>query len=209
MSAAAGHRACVLRGDDVVAATQGGAAAQCAAGDVIARVLPGTLVSGTVVLPESSGPDWLIVWSGSCGAEPFESHPATWGAPGWDAIRRACAALAPALEGTDRRLIVRPHANHVVSDLPSCRVFLEAHRAAGFGFALAPATMITDSMHDAVEDHLERLFAGLGETADIVLLDEPGGVANLPGAPACPAAVLARLVEEYVPAATPVVWGGA
>lgn len=154
----------------------------------------------------------LIVWSGSCGAGPFDPHPHNWGATGAEALGRVCAAMAPGL-GERRALVCfRPHARHVLSDAPSCRRFLHDHDHGNgpFGLALAPALLLEPSMLPAIEDHLTRIFETLARETrflfltDLVVVGEDCRAAPL-GAGVMPRAHVLGLVAQYLAPDVPIV----
>lgn len=116
----------------------------------------------------------LVVHSGSLaeieGGGVFDSHPGTWGPRGWGALQDACERVA---RGSSRVFAVRPHARHVVSDMPSIRRFgavvAEGHPGR-FRLLLDPLGMLDVSHLDrrTAEEHLRRV------AAEIPSLDTPG-----------------------------------
>lgn len=110
-----------------------------------------------------------VAWSGSLSDDLFEPHPHNWLPPGRAALDALCARVRPALEAADRTLVFRPHARHILSEVPSCRAFLQDHAREPFGIALSPADMLEPSMLDRVEEHLERFVAGLGGLCTCIL----------------------------------------
>lgn len=101
-----------------------------------------------------------IVWSGSYaeveGGGVFEEDPRTWGAKGWDVLRAR-------VESCERDLVIRPHARHVVSDVPGCRRLLESSWASERGALLChdPASMVVPGMMGRIEDHLRRMYEAI------------------------------------------------
>jgi len=96
----------------------------------------------------------VILWSGSCAEldDPpgnlFDAHPRTWAAHGWAALERACAHAAAATTDT---ILIRPHARHVLSDIPSLKRF--AHTIAPdhpgrFELFIDPPSMLDTTHHD-------------------------------------------------------------
>ncbi len=136
---------------------------------------PGTLttIAGEPVASASSGhplePRFSIgpgaggrvLWSGTPGDDPFASDFRVWTDEAWAGLARAIAALRMEV-GPDVMLWVRPHACHVVSDLPSCRRFLSDVADASTRVLLDPASMLTEELVGAAEDHLVRILDGLG-----------------------------------------------
>ena len=101
-----------------------------------------------------------IVWSGSYaevdGGGTFDEDPRTWGVKGWDALRAR-------VESGERGVVVRPHARHVVSDVPGCRRLLESSWATQRGVRLCydPASMVVPGMMGRIEDHLRRMYEAI------------------------------------------------
>ncbi|MEM1422739.1 MAG: hypothetical protein AAGH64_01935 [Planctomycetota bacterium] len=155
----------------------------------------------------------LIVWSGAIADGLFEKSPATWMPSG---LERLGAWLDRSGGAGAARILVRPHARHVLCD---------AHRTASFladrdhvGLALAPVALLeSDMLHDA-QDHLERALITLGRRAECVVLQNvrpPETVSGPPrrtplGEGLLEPERLIDLVLEHVPEQTPlVVTGGA
>lgn len=190
-------------------------------------VLPGNILAPEQPpLPPDIPGDTLIAWSGTLAPEGlFARDPRTWMPAGLDALRRALGALRPKLKGAHARLLLRPHARHVLADPQRCLTTLRKWRAADapFGLVLEPAAMLEAGMLAAVEDHLRRAFEALGPLADAILLDNaspsvatPEGDADDPGAAppldlvplhrgAIDPALLVALAREFVPETTPII----
>ena len=102
-----------------------------------------------------------IAWSGSFaeieGGGMFDDDPRTWGPKGWGALEERAAGL----EGPG--VLVRPHARHVVSDVPGCRRLLESSWATERGVRLCydPASMVVPGMMGRIEDHLRRMYEAI------------------------------------------------
>lgn len=111
------------------------------------------------LIAHPDAPGLLMAWSGGLGDGPFDRSPRTWMTPGREALAEACDRVTPLLEGAGRRLLVRTHCRHVLSDAPACAAFAKARAGGPLGVALDPASMLEASMLRGVEDHLERLFA--------------------------------------------------
>ena len=93
-------------------------------------------------------------------AELFEADPRSWGVKGWQALDSALAAFSSPV-------LVRTHAQHVVSDLPSAARLLQTRPQAGVLLDLA--SMLTTEMAAGpiVIDHLARLLEGAAELARV------------------------------------------
>ena len=103
----------------------------------------------------------------------FHSGFRTWTATGWEAFNALLPPLEEEAVATGRSLWLRPHARHVLSDAQGT---LSAVRSLGeaspVGLLLDPAGMLTASMLDAAEDHLNRIAEALLEhprTAAVVI----------------------------------------
>jgi hypothetical protein len=103
-------------------------------------------------------PRW-VVWSGTPAAGLFDESPLVWGSPAWakfdEALRVVAAAAGP------RTVLVRPHARHVVSDLPSCLRVLERTNIPNLRLLLDPASMLTEDMKTSAQDHVTRILEGI------------------------------------------------
>ena len=118
-------------------------------------------------------------WSGTLAAD--DDPPLVWLARGWEQFRT--------LLGGGGECLIRPRTDHLLSDLPSARVFVTELSTDDIGLALGPASMLTPDMLVDAEDHLTRIFEGLGASARLVLLEDldetgrpvPLGEGVLPG----------------------------
>lgn len=113
------------------------------------RVMSGSLLDPSPCHDPHSGAD-LLVWSGTLARRadrgPFDADPGNWSPRAWEALRSACAAVAAR---TRARILVRPHARHIVSDLPGIECFARqvgADHPGRFAIALDPASML-DQRH--------------------------------------------------------------
>jgi len=174
-----------------------------------ANPLAGDPTGAARAIPGEGGP--VIAWSGGLGPGLFERHPATWMPAGRDAWTRFLDAAEPELARRGGRLLVRPHARHVVSDVTAAASMLAGRDPARLGVALDPAACFEATMLPDAEDHLRRMFRVLGASAEVVILrslpaapaggDGPGGppLEPLPlGEGATDPALLGALVREYV-----------
>ncbi|MBX3387560.1 MAG: hypothetical protein KF768_13410 [Phycisphaeraceae bacterium] len=98
--------------------------------------------------------------SGGDGGACFRADPRTWmGAYGWRALDEALRTNS-ANASVDRPLILRTHARHVLSDVPSVLRFLRAAEFARAGLLLDAVSMLTPAMVASPQqavDHLTRL----------------------------------------------------
>ena len=145
-------------------------------GEVYAHALGGNPLSGDwperprfEQLIRSGDPTRVVVWSGS-NAEPlFAPDPTSWMSTARDRFERF---IDDALESMSDRaeLLVRTHARHVLSDIPTVRTFAANREDAPVGVLLDPASMLERSMLDCADDHLERIAHGALPSADAVLV---------------------------------------
>lgn len=128
--------------------------------EVWAAVWPGNLVHAVPEPREfAEAPRWVL-WSGTPAPGLFDESPFIWGLPAWEKFEAALRAVAM-LAGA-RKVLVRPHARHVMSDMPSCLRVLERTSVENARVLLDPAAMLTDDMRSAgAEDHVTRILEGL------------------------------------------------
>ncbi len=127
---------------------------------------------------------WIFAWSGTLAGEPGEVSPLNW-MRGPAFLDEACESLGPQLVRHGRRLLLVPHARHVLSDARSALVWWCRHVIPGqdlraetrapagerpFGLALDPMALLEPSMVPDAADHVRSLFAALGPRADAVIL---------------------------------------
>jgi hypothetical protein len=175
--------------------------------------------------------EWILAWSGTLGGSPFEGTPANW-MRGPARLNEFCTDLAPQLARHGKRLVLVPHARHVLSDarsaltwwcerlFPGQRFELLPQSPDGprpFGLALDPGALLEPSMLADVEDHLQSLLSSIGPRADLVILrdvradpDDPESLEACPlGDGALPRARLLELIERHVPERVPIAVPGA
>lgn len=140
---------------------------------------------------DEHGPEMLVRYARETGAERVVASVGGLGGGGEDAGAEALlrvlsgeglARLIEAMEETSvrlaelgTRLCVRPGAGEVVSDIPSCLTLLRSPVAARVGLVVEPAGLLTPSMVERADDHLERIYSALGEHpgVDAVVLSSP------------------------------------
>lgn len=179
------------------------------AGEVVAWWLDAPLIGAGAPIDalarRPDAPGVLIAWSGGLGDSLFDRSARTWMA-GRAALDEACAAITPTLERTGRRLLLRTHCRHALSDAPACAAFLQAHADGPVGLAFDPASMFEASMLAGVEEHLDRLFGALAARSEALIVadiappasDDPDALPVLaaPGAGALDPARLGRLARS-------------
>lgn len=126
------------------------------------------LGTGSGELAEACGGRGAICWSGGLAEGLFEEDPGAWTGRGREALIAALDGLVGALG--DRRLLLRPHHRHVISDVPACRWFAERWRGGPLGLALDAASMVAPEMGDRAEQALERAFDAVGPLCEAVAL---------------------------------------
>lgn len=142
--------------------------------DKTARAALGTLnlLAGAVPeLPGVSRPARLVAWSGwlpedaspedGCFRTGFE----TWGPEGRKKFEDLCDWLGPRLREAGHTLVLRPHARHVLSDIPSCVSFAKARAGQPFELLIEPGALLTpETLRDAKE-HIGRIVSAASEIA--------------------------------------------
>jgi hypothetical protein len=174
---------------------------------------------------------WILAWSGTLGSALFEGPPANW-MRGPAALATLCDALAPQLERHGKRLVLVPHARHVLSDARSALTWWCDRVIPGldpnvvrrspegprpFGLAFDPGALLEPSMAADVEDHMQSLFAAFGPRVDCVILrdvrPDPGDPDTLVPCPTgegvLPRDAVRALLAAHVPPETPVLVPGA
>jgi hypothetical protein len=131
-----------------------------------ATILPGSLLGG--VQPPASAASPVVAFTGSYaeleGGGLFDAHPRTWARPGWERLAEACRLVTRTSEAT---VLIRPHARHVVSDVPGIRHFastIAAEHPGRFGLLLDPVAMLESghlARHDA-DDAIARVLDEVG-----------------------------------------------
>ncbi|MFO0783960.1 MAG: hypothetical protein U0636_09790 [Phycisphaerales bacterium] len=190
---------------------------------------PGNLLSPDFAFDAELPGDWIFAWSGTLAGGLDEVSPMNW-MRGPAMLREACQSLRPQLVRHGRRLLLVPHARHVLSDARSALTWwgeevlegapLEADTRAPqgprpFGLAFDPGALLEPSMLPDLHDHLRTLFAVFGPRSDAVLLRGVRMAADAERMEECPLAegvmplpVLRSLVAECVPAGTPLLIPG-
>lgn len=130
----------------------------------------GNLVTGGPdAAPHHASAPGMICWSGTLAATLFEGDPRNWMAPGRRAFESVLSRLT---RGEHRsRVLLRPHARHLLSDIPSCVRLVRDHADAA-GLAFAPMSLLEAPMLPDAADHLTRSFETLGPSAAIVFLHD-------------------------------------
>ena len=151
----------------------------------------------------------VIAWSGTLADGLFDAHPYNWMAPGRAALDARAAEIGRNLANAGRRLVLLPHARHILSDAPGALAF---HTQLGeiVGVALGPAWMLEPSMLGDVEDHLMRFARMLGAVADVAWVEDArldGDACTIaaPGTGVIQPRHVAAAFDAYLPAEVPVI----
>ncbi|MFO0961982.1 MAG: hypothetical protein U0625_03640 [Phycisphaerales bacterium] len=195
----------------------------------------GCFVEGNLLSPDFAFDaelpgQWIFTWSGTLAADLASVSPANW-MRGPQTLAAACDSLAPQLARHRRRLLLVPHARHILSDARSaltwwCERVIPGQDPAvvrtapagerAFGLALDPGAMLEPSMLADAPDHLRSLVTHVGARADAIILRDMAPSAQDPellapcsaGTGALPGALLWELVREAVPETVPVLVPG-
>lgn len=137
--------------------------------DDVLRLSPEGIAAGGVIAPR------LIAWSGSLADDPSERDPRTWGPAGLASLRGALARWREPLIRANWRLLLRPHARHILCDPQRCVTMLNEWEKSGEPFALAldPAAMIEESMQSNADDHARRACEALASRSAIIVVPPP------------------------------------
>ena len=89
--------------------------------------------------------------------------PRNWMRPGRTKLDQVCAGAKDALQKVNAKILVVPHARHILSDAPSAISWHRDHMATGvFGLAVAPALLL-DPAHVPTGGPLEDLMFRIHE----------------------------------------------
>ncbi len=118
----------------------------------------------------------LIAWSGrvdDSDPDPFAPDPHSWLPSAMPAFLARIESLEPSLRDRRVRLLIRPHARHIISDVPRSVALLN-HQSRStephIGIALEPAAMLEPSMLPTALDHIRRALESLANRAAVVIL---------------------------------------
>jgi len=146
--------------------------------------LPG--VQRSIAKRPGAGP--IILWSGTPESDLFARSPRAWLMPADENLTRLCDQLSALAQTHNCRILLRPHARHILSDIPRCLRFLQ-NKPASLGLALDPIAMLEPSMLRDWEDHLARILQSLAPLSDALFISniarapDPDSDAALTSAP--------------------------
>ena len=106
--------------------------------------------------------------------------PRNWMRPGRKRLDELCAGAKDALQKANAKILLVPHARHILSDAPSAIAWHRDHMGTGvFGLAVAPALLL-DPDHAPTGGPLEDLMFRIHELLAPVVdrwIDSPAGLA--------------------------------
>lgn len=200
-------------------------------GAPIGAFIGGNPLDGQFAFDADLPGEWVMSWSGTLGDSLFAGTPSNW-MRGPVALNALCDELSPQLVRHGKRLVLVPHARHVLSDARSALTWwcervitgedpnIVRHSPVGprpFGLALNLSAMLEPSMISDVEDHMQSLLASFGPRIDALILqdaipDPINADELLPctlGTGVLPQKVVLKLIELHVPKTTPILLQGA
>lgn len=126
----------------------------------------------------------VATWSGTLvqGDDPFGADPRNWSVAArselHDRLDRAGAAAEE--KGVTGRLLLRPHARHILNDWHTCARFMAQRETAGdvrTALLVDPASLLTAQLLPRSSEHLDRTFEQIG----LMLRGEVGSAAAIAG----------------------------
>jgi len=138
--------------------------------------------------PDEVVPMTVATWSGTLAQDggAFAADVRNWSVAArselHDKLDRLCAIAER--RGTTGRLLLRPHARHILSDWNSCARFMAQRETAGdtrTALLVDPASMLTHQMLARSAEHLERTFEQVGQ----MLRGEAGNASRIGGVVLC------------------------
>ena len=104
-----------------------------------------------------------LAWSGSMSEDLSTPDPRNWMRPGRKRLDELCAGAKDALQKANAKILLVPHARHILSDAPSAIAWHRDHMGTGvFGLAVAPALLL-DPDHAPTGGPLEDLMFRIHE----------------------------------------------
>jgi len=183
--------------------------------EVLAATIRENILSHDLLIDTDLPSDRIVCWSGTLADDLFGSHPPNWLRPGRESLQAFCREMSDQLRSHQRTICFQPHSRHVLSDAQSCLSLLREHDGGPFEIAFSPATLIETSMLPDLDDHLTRLFHGLGNRCAMVMLADVVEGTDNAGEPRCetvalgsgrlPRDLVRKLIREHVPPKTPIV----
>ncbi len=122
------------------------------------------------IVRSSEPPQRVVIWSGTGADELFASDPRSWLSETRGRFDRFIDETSALLDASGIRLLLRPHARHVLSDAPSLLTFLSVQGSSNVGVLLDVASMFEPAMIADAHVHLGRLAGDVLPRADAVLL---------------------------------------
>lgn len=163
---------------------------------------------------------WIFAWSGTLAGSLSEKSPLNW-MRGPAVLAEACESLRPQLVRHGRRLVLVPHARHVLSDARSALVWWSEQVIPGqelradtrapqgdrpFGLALDLAALLEPEMVADVADHVQSWLRAMAPRADALVVRGVRPGADGEGMEPCtlaegvlPVDLVRRLAAELAP----------
>jgi sugar phosphate isomerase/epimerase len=136
-------------------------------GSVLAGNPLRTGFAGAIIPPRVIG--WTG-WIGDGPAEAAERDFRAWGPGAWAGLTASLRAALPACEDAGVKLVLRPHARHVVSDAQRWVKLREEFP--WLGLLLDPVSLMSSEMMGRAEEHLARMASALAPGAEAVLVSD-------------------------------------
>ncbi|MEM8835690.1 MAG: hypothetical protein AAGD00_07715 [Planctomycetota bacterium] len=116
----------------------------------------------------------IVCWSGTLADRLFDRDPRTWLPSGKAALDAWLDRVEPTLRESNTRLLLRPHARHVIADGPRAVTFHKERCGEGspVGLALDLAALFEADMIAKQDEHLERFASQIGPIASLMLLTD-------------------------------------
>lgn len=114
----------------------------------------------------------LVTWSGTLGGSLFDAEPRNWMGAGKESLRRVVEQVTPILKVHGMTWLIRPHCRHVLNDVHGVRRFFQECDESQVQLCLEPSALLEDRMIPNIDDHLERIFEGLGPIAQWILVSD-------------------------------------
>jgi hypothetical protein len=134
--------------------------------------------------PDAPAVMTVATWSGTLAQsdDPFSADLRNWSVAARSELHDKLDRMGAAAEqrGVTGRLLLRPHARHILSDWHTCARFMSQRETAGdarTGLLVDPAALLTAQMLPRSVEHLERTFEQVG----LMLRGEVGSSAAIAG----------------------------
>lgn len=176
---------------------------------------PNWMREAEVVVRASDEGSINLCWSGTLADELFAGDIRNWTKPGALALEAWLDQTLPQLcnQPYGRKLALIPHHTHLLSDVAGQMRLWHGRGDQGLATVLYPSGLIAPSMINDIEDHLTRSITNLAPRCCLCILEDlappvgaqdDGHFQRAPwGTGMLPHALIERLLNEYLPATTP------